>query len=484
MINILHITPHLGGGVGRVLLNYLVHAKDNGDGAHRLACLEYANPLAETRAARHGIELHQEAWQNLPALRRKISQADIVLIHWWNHPLLNALLQGIALPPARIILWSHVSGQAAPQCFTPDLLGYPDLFVMASPYSYQTPEVQAFGSADHGERLGLVFSCAGIDHIASARPRAHKGFNIGYLGTVDYCKMHREYLAMSAAARIPEASFIVCGGPGWKTIEAEAAQRGWAERFDFRGQITDVAGALSSFDVFGYPLSPEHYGTGEQTLIEAMAVGVPPVVLANGAEQYVVDDGRTGLVAGDPQHYTRCLEMLHQKPELRLTLADQARKNARQKYTIEATAKAWDEMFTRVMKKEKRVPQWPGPQSAQARSAAQIFVASLGSRGRDYAGSMQASSLAEARSWEERIRSYHQLHKAKTRGSVFHYQSFFPNDPHLNLWCGLLAPEDEAQEYFRRAGLGLGTQRVASYMNPDSPADSGCESKTTSRSAA
>ena len=38
---VLHITPHLGGGVGRVLLNYLTKVKNNGRFSHEIACMDY-----------------------------------------------------------------------------------------------------------------------------------------------------------------------------------------------------------------------------------------------------------------------------------------------------------------------------------------------------------------------------------------------------------------------------------------------------------
>ena len=50
IIKILHITPHLGGGVGRVVLNYLSKYKNNLDIKHRVVCLDYANDEAKKRA--------------------------------------------------------------------------------------------------------------------------------------------------------------------------------------------------------------------------------------------------------------------------------------------------------------------------------------------------------------------------------------------------------------------------------------------------
>ena len=116
--------------------------------------------------------------------------------------------------------------------------------------------------------------------------------------------MHPHFIQMSAAADIPAARFVVCGGPNEVAVRQDAVFAGVADRFDFLGQVSDVASQLATFDAFGYPLAPYHYGTGEQALIEALAVGVPPVVLGNGAEQHVVLDGVTGIVAEDERAYT------------------------------------------------------------------------------------------------------------------------------------------------------------------------------------
>ena len=56
-IKILHITPHLGGGVGRVVLNYLTKTKNDPLFEHQLACLDYANDYAKIISRNIGIKL-------------------------------------------------------------------------------------------------------------------------------------------------------------------------------------------------------------------------------------------------------------------------------------------------------------------------------------------------------------------------------------------------------------------------------------------
>ena len=58
-----------------------------------------------------------------------------------------------------------------------------------------------------------------------------------------------------------------------------------AGMLDFRGYTTDVASELRAINVMAYLLNPQHYGTAENALLEAMTMGIVPVVLDNPAER-------------------------------------------------------------------------------------------------------------------------------------------------------------------------------------------------------
>ena len=111
---VLHITPHLGGGVGQVLLNYLARVKEDSEYNHRVISLEYANDRAKIASSASGFELQEKMSGRHSKILEDIACADIVLIHWWNHPLLYALLVRESFPPARVIFWSHISGYHCP----------------------------------------------------------------------------------------------------------------------------------------------------------------------------------------------------------------------------------------------------------------------------------------------------------------------------------------------------------------------------------
>ena len=54
-INIMHITPHLGGGVGTVLLDYLEYTQHNNNFNHSVYCLDYANDNAKKKSQNIGF---------------------------------------------------------------------------------------------------------------------------------------------------------------------------------------------------------------------------------------------------------------------------------------------------------------------------------------------------------------------------------------------------------------------------------------------
>lgn len=436
---VLHITPHLGGGVGSVLLNYLAKAGEDSAFVHRVLSLEYANEKARMASRTTGFFLADKMSENLPGLLTAVSQADIVLMHWWNHPLLYAFLVRETLPPSRIIFWSHISGFHAPYVFNEPALNYPDLFVFTSPLSLEVAEVKNLRE-ERQKALRVIWSTGGIENVASVLPKPHSGFNIGYIGTVDYGKMHPHFLKMSSMVKIPDAQFVVCGGPSEKKIQQESIQYGMGERFVFTGHISDVNNYLSEFDVFGYPLAPYHFGTCEQSLGESMAAGIPPVVLANRTESYIIDDGVTGIIAVNEETYAQAIEKLYHNPGLRQRLSNNARKAARQRYSIDLMISRWESTFNETLRFPKRERQWQGKYRGENVSPANIFLESLGAYGMEFLCSLNAQDEKDKEAAKEGIRklceSSH-LWRSSTRGTAHHYHYFFPEDKALQCWSNL-----------------------------------------------
>lgn len=444
MKKILHITTHLGGGPGRLLLNTAFHSTCQGKFSHEIICLDYANDEALELASKFDLNVIDKAEHNV--ICEKAKNADIVHIDWWNHPLMFKFLCWTQLPAVRIMIWAHTSGYQPPHVFSRELINYSDLFVFSTPHSFESPDIKKLPEDIIENKIRMVHSSAGLERVRDVYPKPHDRFNIGYIGTVDSYKIHPDFVRINAAANIPNVKFIVCGGNNEDAYRQQSIRLGVHDKFDFKGYVKDIKSVLENLDIFGYPLARNNYGTTDQALIEAMGAGVPPVVLSYSAERYLVEHGRTGLIAKSEQEYTAALEYLYRNPGIRKKLSENARRVAEEKLSVSKTTKNIEELYDAMLAKEKRSKFplsgkfFPTPRSTP--SGAQIFVTSLGNWGRPFYISMSSSNDEEILMAEKSISESSKILRAPTRGSIRHYKKFFPRDIYLNLWSALVLLKD------------------------------------------
>ena len=295
MRDVLHVIAQLSvGGASRSLLAIASEAgRISGDRHQVLSLLPPgAGALALADEAAIGV-LSEPATD---AVDRAIERASIVQVHFWNTPELYAFVRR-PLPAMRSLLWSDVYGSTPPHVLTANLTDWADAIVVTCAGSHQLPVLRR--ARDAG-RTAMILNTPDFRRLAHLAPAAHAGFNVGYVGTVDFVKMHPDFMAMSADVRIPDARFVVCGsGDGFRELERQARALGVTDRFDFCGYVQDLVPVFSVLDVFGYPVADYSYGTADLVLQEAMYAGVPPVVYAPSGAHPLVDDGVTGLVARD-----------------------------------------------------------------------------------------------------------------------------------------------------------------------------------------
>jgi hypothetical protein len=282
--------------------------------------------------------------------------------------------------------------------------------------------------------LRTVFASSGFAHVAHVKPRAHREFRIGYIGTVDYCKMHPDYLRMHSSAEIPGAQTIVCGGGQDQLLREEVRRLNVAERFEIRGHVRDVGEVLSTLDVFGYPLQPCHYGASELALLEAMAAGVVPVVLNNDCESYIVADGHTGIVAADSREFTRGLEHLHRQPHVRRRMAENARKEVSERFHVGRTVESWRALYEEVValpKTERALAD--GVRELQ--SGYDLFQFAMADAAEGERMRLAHDDHSHA---DEYLSGLGPIFRGASNGSVFQYSRFFPDDTQLRRLCELV----------------------------------------------
>ncbi|WP_409199273.1 glycosyltransferase family 4 protein [Methanospirillum lacunae] len=431
----------MGGGVGRVLRNFIGSSHEQEDFFHQLICLDYANNDTKEWSKKFGIELFENGITDYQLLESKIKETDIVHIHFWNHPLLYRFLSIDSFPQFRAVIWSHVNGHHPPNIFTDQVLLYPDFFVISTEYSLSSDAIKRQTVEWREKNLKLVFETAGYEHVEGVHHLDHSFFNIGYIGTVSYSKMHRDFLEICYSIQIPDKKFIVCGGDDHNHLQKEADDKGYLNIFDFTGPLKNIKPILSKLDVFGYPLCKENYGTGEQVLIEAMACGVVPVVLDNGPERFIVEQYKSGIVASTIEEYQKAIEFLYYNPNIRQKMAEYAIDQVIHKMSIKKTRNRWHKIYRELLKipqKNHVLKDSNNNPINHPNMGCKLFLLSLGETKISHLYS-NLLSLPNNRDIHTLgiTESMSPIFCSPSKGSVFHYFSFFPDDMQLKTLCDL-----------------------------------------------
>lgn len=408
-MRLLHVTAHLGGGVGKVLSRLVEASARRNDGiTHTIACLE---PLEKTGFADHA-RAHGATVLVTPddtTLDAAVRDADIVQLEWWHHPVVAGWMGRADLPPMRLVVWAHVSGNGSPT-IPAGFLRLPHRFLFSSTCSSEFVDLPPLADLASG-RIATVFSAGGFDDLPPPPARsADAPLRFGYLGTLDYAKLHPHVLDFIAAVRDPDFVLHLHGDAAdAASLMAEARARGLDQRLALHGYATDVGGTLCTLDVMPYLLNQAHYGTAENALLEAMAMGVVPIVLGNPAECALVTHEHTGLVISTPDDFAAALRRLTDDGTLRQRLSAQAASEVRDRFDIKRTADALMTHYRAILTEDRRPIDFRPVFGA---TAADWFLACQ-------PGIAQAEPPAVPAS------------QTRNKGSVFHYARTFPDDRRL-----------------------------------------------------
>lgn len=437
-MRVLHITPHLGGGVGTVVRSYLEYASRNSLIEHSLISLESVNEESKKLLKSINCEFTEKSFFEIEKIIDSIANSDVVLVHWWNHPLLQYFLMKIDLPPSRLVFWSHISGNPAPNNFCRFILEYPDRFIFTTPLSYFVPEVNALPS-NSTNNLGCIWSTAGVERLLSfEKYRSIEDLeDISYVGNLDYTKVHKEFLALCAALTI-SGNLVNVIGPTTEEFLSDLNDLPSNQRPIVHGYVDEKLKfqLLAGSKIFGYPLARHNYATCDQSLQEALFFGAVPVVLNNPMESYMVKHGVTGLVARSPREYLTFVEDLMKSENEYERLRSNAKSFARDAYSVKRMADAWDSEFRAMLKIEKRKRRCLQQIRGNELKPYEVFLESLGHQCalfKYHADANTADSLSIAEAQLRCLASHYQW-SSSTKSTPSHFAQHFSDDPLLRKW--------------------------------------------------
>lgn len=489
MPQVLHIIEYLdqGGGTRAALTTAKWSNKLNAY-EHRIVALKSADAHALTLAKEAGVSVTVAPEKS--ELSRLIEIADIVQVEYWNAPAINAFLHK-DWPASRLAIWCHIAGNTSPHMITPALGTLASTLIACTPTTYhEHPVFQQLRANQNATKAGLAIAPANFDRVQNAQPKAHRGFNVGYIGTVDFVKMHPNFVPMNASIEVPNINFIVCGNGIQEQLQKQAAALGAADRFSFRGFVEDIASVISTLDVYGYPLCEDTYAAAELNLQEVMYAGIPPVVFPYGGVKGLIQHNKTGLIVHSEEDYKRAIEYLYFNPTERKRLGYNASQYARQRFGPENAARSMNQIYERMLQQPKLKHLWPSDKVAQSSSipemkeaaammtlvpghkppseatAAQVFAASLGTFGEALQISLDGKDIQTVLEAEQEIG---RMSSQTFNGGLRRYAINSPDDPYLHLWAGLYFEQHKQfgpaiTEYATALQKGLEEWRIQWYV--------------------
>jgi sugar transferase (PEP-CTERM/EpsH1 system associated) len=170
-------------------------------------------------------------------------------------------------------------------------------------------------------------------------------FVAGIVGRLDPIKDHLTLFRAfdMLKARHPKSFLVVVGdGP-----ERGRLERAAGEGVIFLGNRQDVTKLMGALDVFVLPSLNEGISN---TILEAMASGLPVVATAVGGNPELVVDGCTGTLfpVGDAERLAGCLASYAEEPAMGLAQGEAGRCRVVEQFSIEAMVRGYEQVWQRV----------------------------------------------------------------------------------------------------------------------------------------
>ena len=343
-LRILHTESSLGWGGQEIRV--LTEASGVARRGHEVLLAAPREARIFQEAARFGVEtlelpIARKGLRGLLALRRLVRQRpfDVVNSHSSTDSWLAALaLRGLGPHPA-LVRTRHISAPVPRNAATRWLYATATQRIVTTGERLRAQVVEETGVA----AARVVSIPTGID-LERFRPgdrgEARRALGlapdatlVGIVATLRSWKGHRYLLEAIAGLKRTDVQVVIVGdGPQREALGTQVDALGIGSRVLFAGNRDDVAPWMRAFDVFCLP-SYANEGV-PQSLMQAMACGLPVVTTSVGSIAEIVSDGVNGVIVApqDAMALANVLAALIDDPPLRERLGTRALADARSRF--------------------------------------------------------------------------------------------------------------------------------------------------------
>jgi len=366
-IRIMHVVEALGvgGGVEHGLAN-LIERMDRHRFEHVVCAVFRLGPQLERYTADRVrvVCLNQKGRSQVVALVQAIREVKPVIVHSRNWGTLEAVIAARWARACSVIHSEHgveVNPAGEPRRRTwMRRIGF-ELAHRVFSVSYQLRDTLANRTGFPPDKIDVIHNGvemrkfgAGASRLRSFRQALEipeREFCIGCVGRLNRIK---DYPTILAAAKIFARAcdswrlLIAGSGPELPALqEIVNADHSLRERVKLLGPVKTerVPEFLHSLDAYVLPSLWEGISN---SLLEAMAAGLPVIATNAGGNPEVVEDGKSGLLfpVGDAARLAEQLTLLYRRPDTRLQFGGEAVEKMQREFSLEAMVRNYEQMYT------------------------------------------------------------------------------------------------------------------------------------------
>lgn len=293
--------------------------------------------LAWQLRRRHIDILHTHNWVTLVEgfTAAKMARTPTIIHGEHGYPLeqrpRNVRVQSWLWPRARQI--TSVAGPLADGMA--QLVGYPREQIHVIPNGVDTERFRPLDTPR--EQLRLEFGLP------------PQGLLLGVVARLDPVKNHAgmfEALAELGRSGLDVQLVLAGEGPIRDQLEQRSRELQIDDRVHFLGNVPEVERLFCALDVF---VLNSHLEGMSNTLLEAMACGLPVVATAVGANPDLVVDGETGCLVppDDPATLGRTLARLAADPAQRAAMGENGRRRIEQHFSVQRMVDDYNDLYAR-----------------------------------------------------------------------------------------------------------------------------------------
>lgn len=145
------------------------------------------------------------------------------------------------------------------------------------------------------------------------------------------------------------AHLIIVGeGSQREQLESLAIDSGISKWIHWTGYHADVPELLPALDVF---IQPSHYEGLPNTVLEAMAAGLPVVATSVGGTPELIVNSKTGLLVprADPTSLAGAISVLLEKPEMRERMGQAGRRRVQLHFSVSKMVDKTEQLYEQLL---------------------------------------------------------------------------------------------------------------------------------------